>query len=120
MKAGTNFTLPVTIKSSTIPFENICGIEFLFKQAKTGKAKKTAYWSRDGNSRGCVKLPNEAKFLVEFSREDTYRFYQNEVFFLDVRIHLDGTLDNPQTNIVPIHMSETLFAEGEEVSPDEP
>jgi len=116
VKAGTAFALPVKIRDSN--FSDISAIEFLFKQEKKGRTLKTAYWSRDGESRDAVKRENENTILVIFSREDTYLFAQDELFFLDTRIHYDGSDMNPFSDIVQLTMSETLFGRAEEVTAD--
>ena len=58
---------------------------------------------------------NENVILILFSRDDTYLFRQNEMFFLDTRIHYSGAITNPYTPIVQLRMNRTLFAQGEEV-----
>ena len=113
IKAGTNFVLPVEIEDSN--FNSISAIEFLFKQTMTGEALKTAYWSANGQSRDASQKPGERTILVSFSREDSYKFAQNKVFFMDTRIHYEGSVENPFTKVISLNMSETLFAEGEEV-----
>ena len=116
IKAGTSFILPVEIQDSN--FGNISAIEFVFKQTLTGKALKTAYWSRDGVSRDCVKHEGDNTILVSFTRADSYLFKQNATFYLDTRIHYTDSQTNPFTKIVNLQMRDTLFEEGEEVSAD--
>lgn len=116
IKAGTNFILPVEIQDSN--FGNISAIEFIFKQSLSGRALKTAYWSRDGASRDCAKRPEEDTILVSFSRADSYLFKQNATFYLDTRIHYTDSDTNPFTKIVNLQMRDTLFDEGEEVEAD--
>jgi hypothetical protein len=115
IKAGTSFVLPVTIEDNG--FNSISAIEFLFKQNKNGATIKTAYWSANGESRDAVKQAGENTILISFSREDTYLFRQEAQFYMDTRIHYDGSDNNPFTKIVTLTMRETLFSEGEEVGP---
>ena len=114
IKAGTNLSLPLDIIDDK--FNSISAIEFLFKQTEGGDTLKTAYWSRDGESRDATLITGTQKVAVRFSREDTYLFRQNENFFIDTRIHYDDTDENPYTPILQLRMNPTLFAEGEEVT----
>ena len=114
IKAGTNLSLPLDIIDDK--FNSISAIEFLFKQTENGETLKTAYWSRDGESRDAMLITGTQKVTVRFSREDTYLFRQNENFFIDTRIHYDDTDENPYTPILQLRMNPTLFAEGEEVT----
>ena len=52
IKAGTNLSLPLDIIDDK--FNSISAIEFLFKQTEDGDTLKTAYWSRDGESRDAM------------------------------------------------------------------
>lgn len=113
LKAGTCFALPVTIDDPN--FARIDAIEFLFKQTEGGETLKTAYWSSDGDSRDAMRRGAENVILVLFSREDSYLFIQDEMFFMDTRIHYVDSDTNPPTNIVQLRMNRTLFANGEEV-----
>lgn len=117
VKAGTAFSFPVEIEDEN--FDLIEKIEFMFKQEEDddeGEALKTALWSRDGESRDCEKVENENVIKVSFSRADTYRFEQNEFFFMDTRITYAGATENPATNIVKLKMANTLFENGEEAT----
>lgn len=114
IKAGTNLSLPLEIVDDK--FNSINAIEFLLKQTEDGDTLKTAYWSRDGESRDAMLITGTQKVTVRFSREDTYLFRQNENFFIDTRIHYDDTDENPYTPILQLRMNPTLFAEGEEVT----
>lgn len=118
IKAGMTFSLPVEIDDED--FENIAGIEFIFKQEADddeANALKTAYWSKDGLSRNCAKVDGQQTILVRFSRADTYLFEQGEDFFMDTRIHYEDTDENPFTNIVRLRMENSLFEQGEEATP---
>jgi len=113
-KAGTVFVLPLEFEDDN--FDSIEAIEILIKQAETGDTLKSAYWSRDGESRDAVLVDGKHIILVHFSREDSYLFQQEEMFIVDTRIHYYGTDINPYTPLVRVRMSQTLFANGEEVS----
>ena len=116
IKAGTVFVLPVEIDDPD--FDHIDAIEFIFKQELGGETLKTAYWSRDGESRDCRKKDAENIIFVMFSREDSYQFLQDDMFQLDTRIHYENSVTNPYTNIIRLRMNATLFENGEEVSAD--
>lgn len=114
IKAGTNLSLPLDIIDDK--FNLINAIEFLFKQTENGETLKTAYWSRNGESRDAVLIDGTQTIAIRFTREDTYLFQQDEIFYLDTRIHYDDTDENPYTPILQLRMNPTLFAEGEEVT----
>ena len=115
IKAGTAFQLPVIIEDDD--FAMIDAIEFVFTQKqKGGDTLKSAYWSRDGESRDASLREDANTILVNFSREDSYLFKQGAVYFMDTRIHYEDTEDNPFTRIIPLTMNMTLFKQGEEVT----
>ena len=113
IKAGTQFYLPVEIDDAK--FDVIDKIEFLFKQKENGDTLKTALWSSTGTSRDCTRIGDEHVIYVLFTREDSYIFKQNDMFFMDTRIHYTDSEENPYTNIVRLRMNKTLFVEGEAV-----
>lgn len=113
IKAGTCFLLPVTIDDSK--FDYISAIEFLFKQTDSGKTLKTAYWSKNGESRDAYQIGQSNTINVKFTRADSYLFRENDMFFMDTRIHYIDAETNPPTNIVRLRMRDTLFDNGEEV-----
>ena len=115
IKAGTKVAVPITINDDD--FDSISAIEFLFAQSKNGEALKTAYWSREGESRDCFLIEGTYDIGVIFTRDNTYLFRQNAPFFLDTRIHYSDSEYNPETPIVQLTMNQTLFAKGEEVGP---
>ena len=53
---------------------------------------------------------------MTFSREDSYKFVQDDMFQLDTRIHYENSITNPPTNIIRLRMNATLFESGEEVN----
>ena len=114
IKAGTNLSLPLEIVDKK--FALIESIEFLFQQTENGETHKTAYWSRNGESRDAVLIEGTQIIAVRFSREETYLFQQDETFFIDTRIHYAGTDENPYTPILRLRMNMTLFSAGEEVT----
>lgn len=113
IKAGTCFVLPVTIVDSH--FEDIESVEFIFTQSENGETIKSALWSKNGECRDAERVAGENKILVLFTREDSYLFRQNDMFFLDTRIHYTDAMTNPYTQIRRIRMNKTLFKSGEEV-----
>ena len=115
LKAGTYTAFPVKIDDNN--FASISAIEFLFTQTENGDALKTAYWSRDGESRDAVLIEGTHNISITFSRDDTYKFKQNALFYMDTRIHYEDSEYNPITPIVSLTMNKTLFEEGQEVGP---
>lgn len=114
IKAGTNFVLPVIIEDNN--FAMISAIEFVFTQTEGGDTLKSAYWSREGESRDAMQDGSSNTILVQFSMADTYRFKQNGQFCMDTRIHYYDSENNPYTSIVYLTMNKTLFKSGEEIS----
>lgn len=113
IKAGTNFVLPVIIEDPD--FSRISAIEFIFTQTENGDTLKSAYWSRDGESRSCSKTGANT-ILVQWTMADTYLFKQGGQFYMDTRIHYQNSEDNPYTKYIALTMNKTLFKEGEVVS----
>lgn len=105
MKLGLNTTLRVEINH--IDVDLIERVEFIFKRLKTTTAKaiKTASYPED------VKLVH-GLFYIPWTSEETYQFAPDETFFMDTRITLKDTSDQPMTNIVELRMCPTLFEEG--------
>ena len=114
MKQGTNFHMSVTVDGIE-DLTTIEAIEFLFKRtnSKTQHSFKTAYYAADGS--GDVVLSDNV-FYVPWTRAETYSIPGKSVFYMDTRIHLVGTEDNPKTNMVDLMMDPTLFNEDEKVT----
>ena len=114
MKQGTNFQMPVTI-SGIEDLSTVESIEFLFKRlsSKSQHSFKTAYYAADGS--GDVIL-SENVFYIPWTRAETYTVPSGSTFYMDTRIHLADTDDNPPTNIVELTMNPTLFDVNEEVT----
>lgn len=106
-KAGITQHLEVTFGLETL--EDISKIEFLFRQVNNMNGmvyKKSVYDPSDSSSD--VTLVDNS-FLIPFSKEDSYLFKQNAPFYMDTRISLTDSDDNPETEIVEIFMNPTLF-----------
>lgn len=48
---------------------------------------------------------------LSLTREETYKFLGGETLYMDTRITLRGSTDQPQTEILALKMSPTLFQE---------
>ena len=114
IKAGTYFTLPVIIEDDN--FAMISAVEFVFTQSENGDTLKSAYWSRDGENKDARQDGTSNTILITFTRDDSYLFKQNAVFYMDTRIHYYDSPDNPFTKIIYLTMNKTLFKSGEEVT----
>lgn len=114
IKAGTYFTLPVIIEDDN--FAMISAVEFVFTQTENGETLKSAYWSRDGESKDARQDGTSNTLLITFTRDDSYLFKQNATFCMDTRIHYEDSPDNPFTKIIYLTMNKTLFKSGEEVT----
>ena len=117
VKQGTAHRLAVTFSGNSDDFslDTIERIEFIFKQqrSKDAPAIKTVVWDA-GGSGGALRIPGTNTVSVPFSEEDTYKFKSGKPFYMDTKIYIEGSGDNPPTNVVPLTMNDTLFAEVQE------
>lgn len=103
MKQGTRFILLVEFD---IDLDTVGKIEFVFKQEKriNSAAVKINTYPND-----CERKENTV--LIPWTQEETYKFEPNRMLYMDTRITLKNSSDQPQTEIIPIKMSPTLFQE---------
>lgn len=111
MKRRNPCTLSVRVKNKSSLTVN--KIEFLFKPYQTendiASVKKT--YSATGASEVTVG-DDEGLYLVPFTGEETLLFEPGQTLYMDTRIELkgsDGSIVYPETSIVPLTMSGTLF-----------
>lgn len=112
MKQGINYSMPV---SFDIDLDTVESIEFVFEQYNRANERtlKSAIWI-NGNENEFAKRvtigtdPNV--ILIKWLQDETYQFQRNQNFFLDTRIHLIGSVDNPITPIISLEMHPTLFS----------
>lgn len=103
MKQGTKFTLPVQFG---IPIDTIESCEFLFTQGETELL---------------FMHPSDRSVLLEdaigliWTPSETFMFNTDKAIKMDTRLRLKGSDMNPQTNIVTLTMSPTLFRNGDDV-----
>lgn len=105
MKQGTQFVLPVEIG---MDLDDVSRIEFVFKQksCKGFPAIKSNVWPDD-----CTRQEGQNIILIPWTREETYKFLGGEALYMDTRITLRDSTDQPQTEILTLKMSPTLFQE---------
>lgn len=107
MKQGTTPTLPIKIK---VPFENVKRVEFIFKKNISKNSDILLYRVFEGNIP--VEEPAaDDHFIVKLALSDkeTMRLSVGDIY-MDTRVTmLDGNI--PETKIVKINISETLFEE---------
>lgn len=105
MKQGTQFVLPVEIG---MDLDDVSRIEFVFKQknCKGLPAIKSNVWPDD-----CTRQEGQNIILIPWTRSETYRFLGGETLYMDTRITLRDSADQPQTEILALKMSQTLFRE---------
>ena len=113
MKQGINIHMPV--RFTDIDLEDVQQIEFVFKKINSASAEaiKTARWKSDGTGDAETKPNTTNVVLVPWTRSETYLFPENKFFYMDTRITMIGSTDNPPTNIVAMRMHPTLFEEGD-------
>lgn len=105
MKQGLRFHMPIEFD---IDLDGVEKIEFIFKKEKDQKANaiKTAVYPDNATRKGTENI-----ILIPWSQEETYRFSSGKSFYLDTRITLNDTDNQPETNIVGMIMNPTLFGE---------
>ena len=117
VKQGTTHRLDVSFSGDSDEFslDDIERIEFVFKQqrSKDAPAIKTVVWDA-GGSGDALRIPGTNTVSVPFSEADTYKFKSGKPFYMDTKISIEGSGDNPPTNVVQLTMNDTLFAEVQE------
>lgn len=118
MKQGTNFILPVSIEYDLSLAESI---EFVFKQPKMG-ANNLAFSPKNiingiqkvfvyPSAEATLSTTEENVINLHWDIRDTYKFKPEEYIYMDTRITLKDSEQNPETEIVKIKMLPTLFKE---------
>ena len=114
VKQGTTHSLAVSFSGDCDDFslDNVERIEFVFKQqrSKDAPALKTAVWDASDPA-GALRIPETNTVAVLFSEEETYRFKPGKPFYMDTKIFVENSDENPATSIVEVVMNDTLFAE---------
>lgn len=114
MKQGTNFVLPVLIEYDLSLVESI---DFIFKQpikAPTSFSpkkvlegvQKTFTYPSDTAT---LSTTEENTINLHWSAKDTYKFDPEEIIYLDTKLFVKGSEENPETEIIKIKMLPTLF-----------
>lgn len=117
IKQGTRLGLSVLFEGDDeFTLDDISQVEFVFKQRRSANADviKSSVWKSDGTG-DCTRVENTNTIVVPFSRDETYAFKPDEIFYMDTRMSRSDSLDNLLTEVIEITMSATLF---EEVSPE--
>jgi len=111
MKGGLNQSIGVTFDS--IDASDIRKVKFIFRQVKNmnGAIKKEEEYDASDESSSVELI--DGMFIVPFSLEDSYLFRQNTPFYMDTKIFLNDTDNNPETEIVELYMNQTLFRKEE-------
>ena len=105
MEQGTQFVLPVEIG---LDLDDVSRIEFVFKQKsfRSFPTIKSNVWPDD-----CTRQEGQNIILIPWTRKETYRFLGGETLYMDTRITLRDSTDQPQPEILALKMSPTLFQE---------
>lgn len=121
MKQGTSFILPVWFDYD---LSQVTSIDFIFKQPVVkNKAEFSSRRIMDGIKK-TFSYPSDTATLSEkeentinlhWTRKDTYKFNPEETVYLDTRLNLKNSLENPETEIIEIKMLPTLFKENEAI-----
>ena len=103
MKQGLTYHLAVSFEG--ISLDDVQRIEFAFADQKDKPPVKF-----DEYPGSVIRKPGTNTLLVPWTAAETYKF--TSYVYMDTRITLLGTTDQPVTPIVTMFMSETLFEEG--------
>lgn len=104
MKQGLRLTMAVEFD---LDLDAVKKIEFVFKQkGNSDTALKTATYPGDATRKGTENI-----ILIPWTQAETYLFQAGKSFYLDTRISMRDTNDQPETNIVELVMNPTLFSE---------
>lgn len=104
MKRRTTPVLEVTVD---IPDEVVVEIQFIFKQERDEKAPELLLKTYPGD----VKR-EDGVYRIPMSADDTALFNGRSPFYMDTRI-VDAVGNVPETPIITLYMSETLFSDKE-------
>lgn len=102
MKQGNNFSLPVQIGMDLDLVERI---EFVFRQRDVTKSFR--YPSDEAYI--CPELSDRNVIDIVWNEEDTWMFDTRKPMYLDTRIYLIDSDENPETLPVELTMHNTCF-----------
>ena len=107
MKQGTQFVLPVEIG---MDLDDVSRIEFVFKQksCKGFPAIKSNVWPDD-----CTRQEGQNIILIYWAVKKTNNLRGGGTLYIYIRSTLRDSTDQPQTEILALKMSPTLFQEAD-------
>lgn len=100
-KQGTNFIMPVHFAGYDL--SSVSSIDFIFQQ--NDKTLEYTYPSETAT----LRSGTDDTIDLVWTEEDTWKFCRNITIKMDTKVHLVGSTQNPQTNIVEFKLSRTLF-----------
>lgn len=106
LKQGNNAYLPIEFEG--LDLDTVESIDFVFKQFDV--EWELTYPSDIATRRADSTNVVEIKWLAD----DTWRFEKNQDVYMDTRVHLTGSWQNPKTPIVSFRIDKTLFRKDEE------
>lgn len=109
IKRGTNTTLPVKITG--VDWDDVSKVEFVFKQeqSESAAAVKTAVYTPSG----AISRDGDVIY-IPWTNEETYAFKRSAGYYMDTRISLASSSDNPNTGApIFLQFTATLFGAGE-------
>ena len=103
-KQGTNFIMPVRFN---IALSDVESIDFIMRQ-------DDAVWEFSYPSEVAALRADSEENIVDviWTEEKTWLFDRYQRIYMDTKIHLKDSWQNPQTNIVEFRLSKTLFEQG--------
>lgn len=106
MKPGISIHTKVRF---SISLNAVSKIEFIFKNEPRPNAPVLKYevWTADGSEGSCKRAPGLNVILVPWDKDETYNFKHE--FFMDTRITLANSGENPETKMMLLKMEPTLF-----------
>ncbi len=105
-KQGTTFSLAVDFTG--LDLDQAERIEFIFRRGPTSTSPLIKRCSWPGEA---VREEGSSRILVPWAAAETWLVPGDGTFYLDTRITLRDSTDQPQTEILALKMSPTLFQE---------
>ena len=105
-KQGTTFSLAVDFTG--LDLDKAERIEFIFRRGPTNASPLIKRCSWPGEA---VREEGGRRILVPWAAAETWLVPGDGTFYLDTRITLRDSTDQPQTEILALKMSPTLFQE---------
>ena len=100
LKQGINMLMPVEFEG--LDLDTVESIDFKLKQWN-------AEWEFSYPSDIATRREDTSIVEIKWLEADTWKFKKDQDIYMDTKIHLIGSWQNPKTPIVAFRMDKTLF-----------